>query len=118
MCHAAASLALVAPPPLFFVLLTLPSFLASSPLPPHSHQVAIEEMVERVAMLDPYSRPILAPLGIVFPFPLFCSKLDSYMKLESEIAAKLAAGKHMLHVLYVLLLRPCSSGERRTLPCQ
>ena len=96
MRHAAVSLALVAPPPLLFALLTLPSSPPSSPLPPHSHQVAIEEMVERVAMLDPYSRPILAPLGIVFPFPLFSSKLDSYMKLGSEIAAKLAAGKHYM----------------------
>ena len=50
-------------------------------------QVGIEEMVKRVSMLDPYSRPLLAPLGIVFPFPMFCSKLDSYMKMEAELSA-------------------------------
>jgi serine/threonine protein kinase len=49
--------------------------------------VAIEEMVQRVTMLDPYSRPLLAPRGIVFPFPMFCSKLDSYMKRENELSA-------------------------------
>ena len=58
-----------------------------------SLQVAIEEMVKRVSMLDPYSRPLLAPLGIVFPFPMFCSKLDSYMKKEKELSAHFTQNK-------------------------
>jgi serine/threonine protein kinase len=55
--------------------------------------VGIEEMVKRVSMLDPYSRPLLAPLGIVFPFPMFCSKLDSYMKMETELSAYFTSNK-------------------------
>ena len=44
-------------------------------------------------MLDPYSKPLLAPLGIVFPFPMFCSKLDSYMKRESELSSYFTQNK-------------------------
>lgn len=48
----------------------------------HTHtngQVGIEEMVAKVKSLDTYTRQMVAPLGIVFPFPLHCSKLDCYM---------------------------------------
>ncbi len=46
----------------------------------HAHgQVGIEEMVAKVSSLDPYTRQMVAPLGIVFPFPLHCSKLDCFM---------------------------------------
>ncbi|XP_064393734.1 uncharacterized protein LOC135341165 [Halichondria panicea] len=41
--------------------------------------VGIEEMVAKVSSLDPYTRQMVAPLGIVFPFPLHCSKLDCFM---------------------------------------
>ncbi len=36
-------------------------------------------MVAKVKSLDTYTRQMVAPLGIVFPFPLHCSKLDCYM---------------------------------------
>ena len=42
-------------------------------------QVGIEEMVAKVKSLDHFTRQLVAPLGIVFPFPLHCSKLDCYM---------------------------------------
>ena len=42
-------------------------------------------MVELAQGLDPYRRQVLAPLGILFPFPLLCPKLDSYMKPEAEL---------------------------------
>ena len=42
-------------------------------------QVGIEEMVAKVKSLDTYTRQMVAPLGIVFPFPLHCSKLDCFM---------------------------------------
>lgn len=54
-------------------------------------QVGIEVMVERVGSLDPYSRSVLAPLGILFPFPLFCSKLDSYLRGEQDVADAIRA---------------------------
>ena len=67
-------------------------------------QVAIEEMVQRVTMLDPYSRPLLAPRGIVFPFPMFCSKLDSYMKRENELSAHFTqnGGVYTVHTICYL----------------
>lgn len=68
------------------------SFLPLLSLIP-SFQVGIEEMVKRVSMLDPYSRQLLAPLGIVFPFPMFCSKLDSYMKNETQLSAYFSSRK-------------------------
>lgn len=37
-------------------------------------------MVQKVQVLDQYARQVVAPLGILFPFPFHCSKLDSYMK--------------------------------------
>lgn len=92
----------------------LPCFPPSIPFPPPSpslspfcpprsfFQVGIEEMVKRVSMLDPYSRPLLAPLGIVFPFPMFCSKLDSYMKHESELSAYFSSSKGAV-VFFALL---------------
>ena len=49
-------------------------------------QIGIEEMVAKVKLLDPYARDVLAPLGILFPFPLHCSKLDSYMKTAVELS--------------------------------
>ena len=78
------------------LLLLLSHSLSHLPLPLSlslSLQVAIEEMVQRVSMLDPYSKPVLAPLGIVFPFPMFCSKLDSYMKLETELSDHFTSNK-------------------------
>ena len=44
-------------------------------------------MVAKVKDLDHYARSVLAPLGIPFPFPLHCSKLDSYMKTAVELGA-------------------------------
>lgn len=43
-------------------------------------------MVEKVKELDHYARSVLAPLGILFPFPIHCSKLDSYMKTAAELS--------------------------------
>ena len=40
----------------------------------------------KVQELDPYSRSVLAPLGILFPFPIHCSKLDCYMKTAAELS--------------------------------
>ena len=37
-------------------------------------------MFAKVQTLDSYSKQIIAPLGIYFPFPLHCSKLDSYLR--------------------------------------
>ncbi len=51
------------------------------------YQVAIEAMVVRARELDPYLKPLLAPLGIFFPFPFLCKLLDSYLKKDSEITA-------------------------------
>ena len=45
-------------------------------------------MVTKVKELDHYARSVLAPLGILFPFPLPCSKLDSYMKTAAELTGK------------------------------
>jgi len=50
-------------------------------------QVAIEAMVEQARKLDPYLKPLLAPLGIFFPFPYHCKLLDSYMKGDSDISS-------------------------------
>ena len=47
-------------------------------------------MVTRVRLLDPYMRQVLAPLGLLFPFPLHCSKLDSYMKSEGLLQQAMA----------------------------
>ena len=44
-------------------------------------------MVEKVKELDHYARSVLAPLGILFPFPIHCSKLDSYMRTAGELSA-------------------------------
>ena len=44
-------------------------------------------MVEKVKELDHYARSVLAPLGILFPFPIHCSKLDSYMKTAADLNA-------------------------------
>ena len=59
-------------------------------------------MVKRVSMLDRYSRQLLAPLGIVFPFPMFCSKLDSYMKNETQLSAYFSSSKGAV-VFFALL---------------
>ncbi|XP_019864502.1 PREDICTED: uncharacterized protein LOC100641450 isoform X1 [Amphimedon queenslandica] len=42
--------------------------------------VGVEQMFAKVQTLDSYSKQIIAPLGIYFPFPLHCSKLDSYLR--------------------------------------
>ena len=47
-------------------------------------------MVTRVRLLDPYMRQVLAPLGLLFPFPLNCSKLDSFMKSEGLLQQAMA----------------------------
>ena len=31
---------------------------------------------------------LLAPLGILFPFPVHCSKLDSYLRNEEDIRVR------------------------------
>ena len=43
-------------------------------------------MFAKVQELDPYARSVLAPLGILFPFPIHCSKLDSYLKTAAELS--------------------------------
>ncbi len=48
-------------------------------------------MVQRVLELDQYMRAVLAPLGILFPFPIFCRKLDSCMKTEAELQQAILA---------------------------
>lgn len=48
-------------------------------------------MVARVRTLDSYTRQVVAPLGILFPFPLLCCKLDSYMRSEGELQQAMAA---------------------------
>lgn len=48
-------------------------------------QIGIEEMVGKVQTLDLYTRQLIAPLGMVFPFPLHCSKLDSYMNVSNRL---------------------------------
>lgn len=50
-------------------------------------QVAVEIMVERSKSLDQFIRQYLAPLGIYFPFPHHCSKLDSYLRRTEELIA-------------------------------
>jgi hypothetical protein len=47
--------------------------------------VGVEQMFDKAQSLDPYSKQLLAPLGIYFPFPLNCSKLDSYLRTEAEL---------------------------------
>ncbi len=37
-------------------------------------------MVVRALELDQYMRSVLAPLGFLFPFPVFCRKLDSCVR--------------------------------------
>ena len=43
-------------------------------------------MVAKVKDLDHYARSVLAPLGILFPFPIHCSKLDSYMRTAADLS--------------------------------
>lgn len=40
-----------------------------------------------VQMLDPFIKQVVAPLGILFPFPFYCRLLDTYMKSHGDIAA-------------------------------
>jgi hypothetical protein len=47
-------------------------------------------MVSRVKELDPYIRQVVAPLGIMFPFPFYCRLLDTYMKSSASITATVA----------------------------
>ena len=42
--------------------------------------------MSKARTLDPYLKPLLAPLGIFFPFPYQCKLLDSYLKNDTEIA--------------------------------
>lgn len=51
--------------------------------------VGVEHMVEKVKEMDQFLRPVMAPLGIFFPFPYHCSLLDTYMQSDAAIAAKL-----------------------------
>ena len=46
-------------------------------------------MVAMVQKLDPYMRPMMAPLGIFFPFPFNCRYLDTYMKSAADISEAL-----------------------------
>ena len=77
-------------------------------------QTGIDVMVARCKTLDPYmrrccshttevpastySRPspphnrLIAPLGIYFPFPVQCSKLDSYLRDEEDIIYRKGEG--------------------------
>ncbi len=42
-------------------------------------------MVVRALELEQYMRSVLAPLGILFPFPVFCRKLDSCVRTEADL---------------------------------
>ena len=44
-------------------------------------------MVDKTKTLDQFTRQYLAPLGVYFPFPHQCSKLDSYLRRSEELAA-------------------------------
>ena len=55
-------------------------------------QVAVEIMVERAKTLDQFVRQYLAPLGVYFPFPHHCSKLDSYLRRSEEFTAANVTG--------------------------
>ncbi len=50
-------------------------------------QVGIEQMVARVQLLDQFVKQVVAPLGILFPFPFHCRILDTYMRSSGYIAA-------------------------------
>lgn len=50
-------------------------------------------MVAAVQSLDHYTRQQLAPLGILFPFPLHCRLLSSYLKSEEELSHILLSNK-------------------------
>jgi serine/threonine protein kinase len=50
--------------------------------------VGIDVMVKKCKLLDPYMRRMIAPLGIYFPFPVHCAKLDSYFGTDKEIVAQ------------------------------
>ena len=59
--------------------------------------------MSKVRCLDPFVRPIFAPLGIHFPFPFHCSLLDTYMKSEADISAILIkygqpSGEHFIGI--------------------
>lgn len=63
--------------------------------------VGIEHMVERAKELDQYVRQVMAPLGILFPFPYHCRLLDTYMKSSATITATLAqSGGHTVSWCY------------------
>lgn len=51
--------------------------------------------MDRALELDQYLKAVLAPLGLLFPFPIFCPKLDSCMRTESELqeALRLQGGE-------------------------
>ena len=73
-------------------------------------QVAIETMVDRARNLDSYLKPLLAPLGIFFPFPYECRLLDSYMRKDSDISSAKAqynlTGKDRWASLCILISFP------------
>ena len=64
--------------------------------------VAVEEMVARVQTLDQYTRAMFCPLGLFFPFPIHCSKLDSYMSTEQELYPYLNKGHVLQNKLFWL----------------
>ena len=59
-------------------------------------------MVVKVMTLDPYQRPVLAPLGILFPFPVHCTLLDSYLQTEEELRESIKRGAHLKRFLTFL----------------
>lgn len=58
-------------------------------------------MVARVQLLDPFVKQVVAPLGILFPFPFHCRLLDTYMKSHGDITAIKARTPQMAGVVDV-----------------
>lgn len=67
---------------LFFFVSQLRPATHSHLLP---HQVGVSVMADKVKSLDQYTRNFIAPLGLFFPFPHHCSKLDSYLRRAPEL---------------------------------
>ena len=75
-------------------------------------QVGIEDMVKKAHHLDPYSKQLLAPLGILFPFPLHCSKLDCYLREEKHVQQGLLMYIHQFIHTFILILYCRSTNHK------
>lgn len=62
--------------------------------------VGVEDMVARVQLLDQYTRNMFCPLGLFFPFPIHCCKLDSYMSSEQELYPYIRDGRVLANKLF------------------